>query len=560
MRKISDQQRSGIQSAGFGGGSSRDMPPVSKNRLSVIESSPAVTCSRVVSRKENNNLCCSNKERQMLLYNSSMKNLFRFSMRWSISEADCDLSMAASSDTYWHYTTSKTGSRFILSNYNQEQLCGFWIHVSLLDFGLWWSLITASMSSKMYSTAPNRENFAFDRTFWTSFRSNLSRWVGTLVWFWLCLFVVVLRDEFPRTLSLVLLNRFGEEWNTFITKSQRSRAGIPSMRKPASREIISASVELCETEVCFLHIQLTGTNVLLPKMQKSAPDVDFESSRSPAKSESWNNPNLHCCAACPTWQYCLNSHVWWMFVWQNLSGPPSSNQVCRHKNTSLQTCWQKWNFTRDEWNNHLHLFNINHFSLLCCSQNFGLTSCTKTMQEQRRTEQHRGIVKADDDEPGLHCLDKFFDCAESVALKSLEILEAPCRTDWSNTGKPDAKEHNQDAALSSQGWQKDAVLDESTRRLVATEEDQKHLNYPEDSVSTRQLVASRNSETEGGDKAWPHNLQISTNYVLHMEKVSSIVRQRYGLSPTDQMQDLDVKTAVLCFFYVCHSSSCSSSW
>ena len=31
------------------------------------------------------------------------------------------------------------------------------------------------------------------------------------------------------------------------------------MRKPASREITSAFVELCETEVCFLHIQLIGT-------------------------------------------------------------------------------------------------------------------------------------------------------------------------------------------------------------------------------------------------------------------------------------------------------------
>ena len=36
---------------------------------------------------------------------------------------------------------------------------------------------------------------------------------------------------------------------------------IPSMRKPASREIISASVELCETEVCFLYIQLIGKRV-----------------------------------------------------------------------------------------------------------------------------------------------------------------------------------------------------------------------------------------------------------------------------------------------------------
>ena len=45
------------------------------------------------------------------------------------------------------------------------------------------------------------------------------------------------------------------------------------MRKPASREIISASVELCETEVCFLHIQLIGTNVWLPKMPNVPPDV-----------------------------------------------------------------------------------------------------------------------------------------------------------------------------------------------------------------------------------------------------------------------------------------------
>ena len=30
---------------------------------------------------------------------------------------------------------------------------------------------------------------------------------------------------------------------------------------PASKEMISDSFELCETEVCFLHIQLIGTNV-----------------------------------------------------------------------------------------------------------------------------------------------------------------------------------------------------------------------------------------------------------------------------------------------------------
>ena len=72
------------------------------------------------------------------------------------------------------------------------------------------------------------------------------------------------------------------------------------MRKPASREITSASVELCETEVCFLHIQLTGTNVRLPKMHRIPHDVDFESSRSPAKSKSSNNPDLHCLPVFPT--------------------------------------------------------------------------------------------------------------------------------------------------------------------------------------------------------------------------------------------------------------------
>ena len=87
---------------------------------------------------------------------------------------------------------------------------------------------------------------------------------------------------------------------TSIAKSQRSGAGNPSIRSPASNEITSDSVELCETEVCFLHIHLIGTNVWLPKIHKTPPEVDFESLRSPAKSESWNKPNQQCCAVCPT--------------------------------------------------------------------------------------------------------------------------------------------------------------------------------------------------------------------------------------------------------------------
>ena len=102
-------------------------------------------------------------------------------------------------------------------------------------------------------------------------------------------------------------------WRTVTIRSHKSGAGKPSNLNPASKEMISDSVELCETEVCFLDIRPIGTNVWLPKTHNVPPEVDFESSRSPAKSESWNSPSLHCLAVFPTWQYCLFSHVWWIF-------------------------------------------------------------------------------------------------------------------------------------------------------------------------------------------------------------------------------------------------------
>ena len=49
----------------------------------------------------------------------------------------------------------------------------------------------------------------------------------------------------------------------------------------------------------------------------------------------------------------------------------------------------KRNFTRDEWNNLLHLFNISHFSSTCCTKNFSLISCStmaKRIQDQKEEE------------------------------------------------------------------------------------------------------------------------------------------------------------------------------
>ena len=108
-------------------------------------------------------------------------------------------------------------SRLILSN-NQSRTT-LWVLDTCLIVGLPLAmiiLITASLSSKIYSIAPNWEDFAFEETWSTLLRSRLSCWVGTLVWFSVCSFDVVLRDEFLRTCSLVLLDWVGEGWNTFF--------------------------------------------------------------------------------------------------------------------------------------------------------------------------------------------------------------------------------------------------------------------------------------------------------------------------------------------------------
>ena len=84
----------------------------------------------------------------------------------------------------------------------------------------------------------------------------------------------------------------------------------------------------------------------------------------------------------------------------------------------------KGNFIRKEWNNLLHLLNISHFSLLCCSQNFSLTSCIKRWRKDARTgrrREDRDKVKAD--ELGVIYLDKFFDCAQSDCVKMPGITQ-----------------------------------------------------------------------------------------------------------------------------------------
>ena len=127
-------------------------------------------------------------------------------------------------------------------------------------------------------------------------------------------------------------------------------------------------------------------------------------------------------------------------------------------------------------------------------------------------------------------------------------------------GKPDARNSNQDAASSSQRWQKDALLDGCTGKPVATEEDQEHLIYPEGFVGTGKLPGdSGHSEVEGKDKTLatpsPYFAKLcATNGEGLLDRETNIWSQFDGSNERPECEH-----SYMVYIYVCHSSSCSSS-
>ena len=109
----------------------------------------------------------------------------------------------------------------------------------------------------------------------------------------------------------------------------------------------------------------------------------------------------------------------WLFDRINLDSKMQIRYVdTKHQVADILT---KGNFTRDEWNNLLHLFIISNFSSTCCAKNSSLTSCPKHDGEKdagtigRRTK--CGKIEIYSDELVFSRSDKFlirekFDCVE----------------------------------------------------------------------------------------------------------------------------------------------------
>ena len=221
-------------------------------------------------------------------------------------------------------------------------------------------------------------------------------------------------------------------------------------------------------------------------------------------------------------------------------------------------------------------FNISHFSSLCCAQKFSLTSCPKTMAKrmQKKKGEERIVAKSKPMVMNLTsiCVDKF------LIREPPACVEEPGDTLKASTGKPDARARRNSkpyAASSSQARLKDAYLGglmvEVAAKLAATDKSQEFWEFSEyESWSndgkevTGKLVASKSSEyswnSEAGSRKWPHNFHVSPAAAPHMEKVYSIVRQIYGRSPTDDLNDLDVNTAMWSIFMNFTLPSSSSSW
>ena len=193
-------------------------------------------------------------------------------------------------------------SRLIRSN--NQSTATLWVLETCLVVGLlpfMILLITASLSSNTYNKPSWREECTFEKRKLTLSISWLVPWGFFRVWSLWGAARTSRRFVHGSLRSWLLWYVF--PWRTATIRPHKSSAGIPSNLNPASKEMISDSVELCETEVCFLHIQVMETNAWLPKMHDVPPEVDFESSRSPAKSESWHSPSLHCFVVLPTQQY-----------------------------------------------------------------------------------------------------------------------------------------------------------------------------------------------------------------------------------------------------------------
>ena len=120
----------------------------------------------------------------------------------------------------------------------------------------------------------------------------------------------------------------------------------------------------------------------------------------------------------PTMRHVARTHrvaLDWLFYRINLDRKNQFRYIdTKHQLADMLT---KGNFTRDEWNNLLHLFNISRFNSTCCTKNFSLTSCSTMAKRIQNQKEGRDASKS---RPAAMNLSSFY------CEKCLRRVESDC--------------------------------------------------------------------------------------------------------------------------------------
>ena len=149
---------------------------------------------------------------------------------------------------------------------------------------------------------------------------------------------------------------------------------------------------------------------------------------------------------------------------QSCSGFVVSNSVILTPNTTSQTSLSKGNFTRDEWNNLLQLFNVSHFSSLRWTKSFSLIGCITMAKRIREHNEEERVVSQS--RPGVMNVPSYLMSSSSSAASSPIASKSPGTSGASGRlgRKMNIAASSFDTASASQVKLKDAYLVASWRR------------------------------------------------------------------------------------------------
>ena len=169
------------------------------------------------------------------------------------------------------------------------------------------------------------------------------------------------------------------------------------------------------------------------------------------------------------------------------------------------------------------------------------------MQEEKREE--RIVAKSKPTFNLVSCCEKFFDCAKSNCVEKSWILKAPCQNVWTSIGWAWSKriQSRRSVEFSSVAkrcnFQREYEETRSGRRRTGNSWFSLKIHTVRGDSSLQETQTPK-AKTKFGHTI---SMYLQTAYRT-WRRFSSIARQRYGLSPRDKMENLDVDAAIWCIF------------